>query len=308
MLRPVSRPLRVLGLIATLAFGLRCGDDSTRSTPDIAPASTLDAGLSTLHEDPTATRLLSQLSASHERARAAGPHRLAYTATFELTPPPSDARPRVGPGRPVPQKITDALELRYAARPGEPPQFALHQENDADASRDIVVIDEQVYTKRKYGDWHVAPLESRHYERWLDEAEHCVFDVVELAAPRLRLVPSQAADRVRIELGTADTPDPSQQSSREHRRWHAQVDLEAITGHVTFEPSTGLWVEAELDVRYQLRRPDGIVLAGHTQLVASRGALDPAQPVVRPDDARPVPETPRYEAERERLLQGLGGR
>jgi hypothetical protein len=313
--RWLRRVLVGLALQAAVA----CGDDEAPA-PAEAGAAPADPGTPWAERvgSHRVAELVAALAQPHAIARAAyGPHRLHTRAVFDLAPPPSedDVVPALDQPVVAPQHLEDELELRFTAAAGDPPTFALSQKNDHDRGREVVVEGGRVYVKKAHRGWLHYPLESDLYERWLDDGYHAVRDAVELAAPRLSFTTAtrqgeglSGGDAIEVTLSLADAVDASLVSTSPTRTWRADAEIESVRGTILLDAATGLWLSADIDVDYGLAAADGRALAGNLQLTAAIEAGPDAaiDPVKAPADASPLPERARYEAQAERLLDGLG--
>ena len=89
--------------------------------------------------------------------------------------------------------------------------------------------------------------------------------------------------------------------------WRAKaLGLNPVSRGATIDQRTGAWLSADVELGWSLQGGDGRRLRGSMNLVGSVTAVSPdAAHVVAPSDAVTLPERTRYEAERERLLDGL---
>jgi hypothetical protein len=274
-------------------------------------------------EQPDLDAVLAALGQRHHVVREAiGPHELRYEATFDLVPEPERAEPPAVDENVVdPQSVHDELALVWAGE-ATGAGFSLAQGNDHDRGRDVVVKDGRLYSRMRPRAFTVHELETTVFELWLDDAQHAVHDAVQFAAPGLAIASEQRqggglaeGDAVAITLSAADTVDPA----RNYRvgptgpeapdlvsKWRGDVAFEAISGTVLIDQTTGAWLQADIELRWSLPGGDGRPLRGAMNLVGNVTALaaEKAQ-VVAPADAVPLPERTRYEAERQRLLDGL---
>ncbi|MDC0718898.1 hypothetical protein [Nannocystis bainbridge] len=319
---PSIRPVRGLALALVLAGGPACGGDDDDNLPVAEPAALpprpgaehksqeeqARAGVDALLATPSPATLLAVLGQSHAVARALlGRHTLKYTAEFSLTPV-EPVRPAVDTPVLLAQKVVDELDLQWAAGAGEPVRFYLSQHTDQHRGRELVVIDETAYTRLMHRAWHVRPLDADLHQRWLDEAQRSVHDVVELAAPALAVAAADEGETVRVTLSLAEpgarVPVPA--GAAPGREWREKAELTAIEGTLTIERATGLWQSAEVRVGYGVRDELERALVGETHLTGT-AARTPELELQAPEHVLPLPERVRYESERRRLLDGLAG-
>gem|GEM_PF-1656017 len=317
-------------LAGTLAlFGLAaCGDSPAEVTDEIvvpaADSSAIDtragalaeareqrstrarAGVDALLSAPGPATLLAALAQGHADARALlGPHNLRYKATFVLTPE-TPTRPVVDQPIQQDQRIVDDLVLAWGSQPGEPVRLHLSQQTDKGEGREVIILDEQVYTRLAHRGWHTRPLDSELHWVWLDEAQHCVHDLVELAAPALAVTAQEVGDAVEVTLQLAPAVDPARVAAGYGREWRQRTEIAEVSGTITLDRNSGLWRSAEVTVRHVVRDALDRPQRGETQLTAT---ASPAELVTieAPQVTSPVPERIRPELERQRLLGGLAG-
>lgn len=273
--------------------------DAARAVRASAARARVDALLAT----PTPATLLAVLAQGHAEARVLrGPHRLHYTAKFDLTP---EDKPKAVVGEPieVERHIVDELTLVWESAQ----RLHLTQSVGNGEDQEWKIVDEQAYSRLPFRAWQVRPLDSEQHHRQLDEAQHCVHDLVELAAPALAVTAAESGDDVTIQLSRADAVDPARIAAGYGREWRQRTEITAVSGTLTLERATGLWKSAELTVGYVVSDVKDRPQRGETQLTADVRPLTPEDAIAAPPAATPVPERVRYEVERQELLGGLAG-
>jgi hypothetical protein len=252
--------------------------------------------------------LLAALAQGHADARALlGPHRLHYRASFSLTPT-QPARPVVDEPIQQEQAVVDELDLAWGSGAKDPVRMHLSQKTDKGEGREVIILDEQVFTRGAHRGWQTRTLDSELHGLWLDEAQHSVHDLVELAAPALAIEVEEAGEELKVKLRRSEAPDPALIAAGINREWRQRTEITEIEGSITLARATGLWRAAELRVRFVVSDVQGRAQAGESQLSASLVALPAEQVVITaPSGADPVPERVRLELERQRLLGGLAG-
>ena len=312
MLRRLQRNAWALPIVVLLHGG--CKDEETESSD--ATVAPLQPGedWSTRLEQPGIDVVLAALAQPHRAVRESiGPHELAYTADFELVPEPERSEPPAVDEDVVdPQSVHDELKLVWAGEPTDA-GFSIAQSNDHDRGRDVVVTQGRVYVRQRPRAFTVHDVESTVFELWLDDAQHAVHDAVQFAAPGLAIATEARegagiadGDAIAITLSAASANDPARIAPDGVSKWRSEVQFDAISGTVLLDRKTGVWLQADIELRWSLQGADGRLvrgamnLAGHAQPVAAEAAQ-----VVPPADAVPLPERTRYEAERRRLLDGL---
>lgn len=323
--RPTARPAqghrgparepwtRALALVAVLAVGpsLGCGRDADPRDPaDHAGDDTHRVDWSARLASADVTTVLAALGQPHDATAATlGPHTLSYGMTVDVRPDgaldPERDLPPVGTRVGRRHTVRDELILKWAA----PDRFHLEQHNDHGHGREVIRVDETLYTRLKPRGWTRGVVETDIDRRWLDEANWAVRDAVELAAPQLQVnvtAGSPADDdrpTVRVELSHAASRDPLRIPTGHGQDWRADSEIDAVTGHIVLDAETGGWREVEIEVDYTWPSETGGRIHG-TLSLNGQIATGPAT-ISEPPAARPVRERIRYEAERRRILDGL---
>ena len=325
--RSLTTSLLSTSLLATSLLTLACADAAT-TTDAPAPADPAAeaaalarpvdhadsrtqqarARADALLAEPSPRTLLAALAQPHASARALlGPHRLHYTAAFSLVPE-APSRPVVDQPVQLEQKVTDELTLVLGSPVGEPLRLHLSQKTDKGEGREVIILDETVHTRLAHRGWQTRALDSELHNVWLDEAQHCVHDLVELAAPALAVAVQESGDKVEVTLRRADAVDPALIAAGTGREWRQRSELGEITGSITLDRATGLWRTAEVAVAYVVRDVLDRPQRGNSTLSASFEPAAAADLVIAaPAVAAPAPERTRPELERQRLLHGLAG-
>lgn len=315
LLKGSSALLPVLLAMTAVWPSAGCGRDEASSASDQPEAET-EPWNEALAE-PTAQTLLRALAQPHIAVRdSLGPHRLNYVADFSLIDASGrqlQALPDLDAPVVLDQAVHDQLELVWAAPRGGHARFSLSQSNDHERGRDVVMVDGRMYSRQRHRSWVYYPVETDIHERWLDDAQRSVHDVIELATPRLRISaePIEAAgigeaDAVAIELGLA-----AETRERTPRRagvssWPDAAEIESISGKIVLDRTTGAWLSADIDVQYALPAADGRTLRGTIRLIGGVDLLtaDTAE-VEKPAEAGALPERTRLQVERDEMLDGL---
>jgi hypothetical protein len=294
-------------LSAALLVAAACQRDKETPGPTTSgqqPAADL---LGALESDASVEALLALLARPHRDARnAIGPHRLSYTANFELKPVDDPGRPKVGQPVLTDQAVTDELILEWGSAPGEPTAFRLEQHNDHDEGREIIVIDETVFSQLRHRSWFERGLDSELHELWLDDAFHSVHDAVAFAAPNLAVEVSDDGETVSVALNRSEAKNADLVRVDPSTDWRHRAEIESIEGTVVIDKASGVWRSGTVSVGYSLADKLGRKLRGRT---AVEGSLEPADPgsitIKAPQGASPLPERERLELERAKLLDGL---
>lgn len=320
------RSFRQLGLMAALA--LACSDDEAPrgnlAITERDAAAEASARVEAFVAAPRWSGFVELLSTRHEVARKLlGPHRLRYTAQLETGPAgldPSAPLPDVAVGEPIHERfsVTDELELRWGSGTDEPTRLFLEQHNEHHG-RAIIVIGEQTWTRLDDHPWLSGPLETDLWQLWADDAQHAVLDLVQLAGPHADLgdlepIEVDGRPAVRVSLRASATHHP-ERTIEAPTPWRHGATVEIGTASIVIDRATGLWLAAQIELRWRFEDAAGRDLAGLARFdgrveVLSRDAAEsPATPalVEPPAESEPLPERERLELLRERMLDGLAG-
>lgn len=307
--------------VAALAL-VGCGSQDTTSRAGLSihgrdAATEASARVEAFVAAPRWPSFVELLETRHAVARnLLGPHRLRYTAQLGTGPvgvPPDAPLPDVALGEPIYERfdLTDELELRWGSAPGEPPRFFLEQHNEHEHGRALIVIGEQSWTQLDGLTWLAGPLESDMWQLWADDAQHAVLDLVQLAGPHADIdsvepieVDGRPAVRVSLRASethhverTLDAPTP----------WRHGATVEIATASIVLDRATGLWLAAQIELRWRFEDIAGRDLAG---LARFDGRVEiPAEPppIAPPSTSEPIPERERPQLLRDRMLDGLAG-
>jgi hypothetical protein len=312
-----------------LALALACSDDGDAARTDLPitqrdPASEASARVDAFVAAPRWSGLIELLSTRHEDARKLlGPHRLRYTAQLGTGPAgldPSAPLPDVAVGEPIYERfeLTDELELRWGSAPGEPIRLALEQHNEHHG-RGLIIIDEQTWSRLDDHPWLAAPLETDLWQLWADDAQHAVLDLVQLAGPHadvgaLEAIEVDGRPAVRVSLRASETHHP-ERTTEAPTPWRHGATVEIATASIVLDRATGLWLAAQIELRWHFEDAAGRDLAGlarfdgRVEVASASGPQKPGSPalVEPPPESEPVPERERPELLRERMLDGLAG-
>jgi hypothetical protein len=313
MSRRVQRRAWVLAFAVAVSLGA-CKDDEADGSDSAFTSPQPGEDWSSRLAEPDLDAVLAALAQPHRNVREAiGPHKLAYEAQFDLVPEPARTDPPGVDEKAVdPQSVHDELTLVWAGE-ADGAGFSLAQGNDHDRGRDVVVSQGRQYTRMRPRAFTVHDVESTVFELWLDDAQHAVHDAVQFAAPGLSIatevregVGIADGDAVAITLSAASTIDAARIAPDAVSQWRGEVGFDAISGTVLIDQKTGAWLQADVELRWSVRGGDGRQLRGSMHLTGSVApqSAEAAQ-VVPPADAAALPERTRYEAERQRLLDGL---
>lgn len=293
------------------AFGCQSDSSATGTATSSRKANAEDL-VEGLASEPSPAALLGLLGRPHrEVRRALGPHRLGYTLTTELKPVEDPGRPKVGEPVLGDQRIVDELVLEWATVEDGPELFRLEQHNDADEGREVVLIDETIYTKLRHRPWFSRELDSQVHELWLDDAFHCMNDAVSFAGPWLAVSVEEGEElagrpTLAVTLGMADGSDATLVPSDPGSTWRHGVTFESIEGALNLDKQTGAWLTGELKIGYTASDKLGRKLRGSLEIAGKLEPVDGSNlAITAPEGVAPLPERERYEVERVKLLDGL---
>lgn len=259
--------------------------------------------------------LVELLAQPHASARALlGPHKLSYTANFRTGPAQLDPAlplPPVRVGEPVLERfeVEDQLELRWASAAGESPRLRLEQFNQHQRGRGLIVVGEQAWSKLDEREWLERPLETNLWQLWADDAQAAVLDLVELAGPHAdinEIGPVQVGEReaLRVTLRASDQRH-GERVVEALEPWRRDAEVQVQEATLILDAGTGLWLAAQIDLRWTFRDSAGRELSGSASF---DGRVEPSEtpPLVEPPPAAsPLPERDRPELLRQRMLDGL---
>jgi hypothetical protein len=319
------RSLRQLAsiVVAVAALALGCGsenDDESRAGLSIHErdaANEASARVEAFMAAPRWSSFVELLETRHDVARnLLGPHRLRYTAQLGTGPVGVEASaplPDVAVGEPIYERfdVTDELELRWGSAPGEPPRLSLEQHNEHEHGRALIVIGEQTWTQVDGLTWLAGPLESDLWQLWADDAQHAVLDLVQLAGPHADLdgvepIEVDGRPAVRVSLRASETHHP-ERTLEAPTPWRHGATVEIATASIVLDRVTGLWLAAQMELRWRFEDVAGRDLAGLARFDGRVEILAEPPPIAPPGTSEPIPERERPQLLRDRMLDGLAG-
>lgn len=319
-MRSLRQLASVVMAAATLALG--CGNEDGESRAGLSvherdAAKEASARVEAFVAAPRWSSFVELLATRHDVARRLlGPHRLRYTAQLGTGPvgvDPGAPLPDVAVGEPIYERfdLTDELELRWGSAPGEPPRVFLEQHNEHGHGRALIVIGEQTWTQLDGPTWLAGPLESDLWQLWADDAQHAVLDLVQLAGPHADLgevepIEVDGRPAVRVSLRASETHHP-ERTLEAPTPWRHGATVEIATASIVLDRVTGLWLAAQMELRWRFEDVAGRDLAG---LARFDGRVEiPAEPppIAPPSTSEPIPERERPQLLRDRMLDGLAG-
>lgn len=315
---------RRLGPALLLALAI-CACGERERQPDAKPETVAEdpleqarARVDEFVDEPSWAGLIELLGQDHAAARELlGPHHLHYKAHFYTGPvaiAKDEPLPPVDVDEPIYERfeVDDELDLRWAATAKQPARFHLAQHTDDERKRELIVIDERAWSALDTRGWHERPLESDLWQLWLDDAQHAALDLAVLAGPAADIeAVEELADHggrpaLRVSLRASDTAHPDRVDEA-LEPWRREAEIELISGEFVIDRATGLWLAADVELRWSFEDRAGRALTGQARLEGSVEVLAEAPEIAPPPEAQPVPERERPELLRERLLDGLAG-
>jgi hypothetical protein len=309
--------------VLALALGLGCIDAPEQRPLELStaveqdPARDASVRTEAFVAAPSWPALLELLGRPHADARALlGPHHLRYTAQLSTGPaglPDGAALPTVPVGQGIAERfaVTDQLELRWAAAADEPVRLHLDQHNEHESGRALIVIGDRCWTALDGREWFEAPVETEIWQLWADDAQHAVFDLVELAGPHADIDSVEPIDvdgrpAVRVTLR------PSEGYHRERiveaiSPWREAAEVDVGAASIVLDRATGLWLGAQIELRWRFVDKAGREVAGLARFDGRVEIGAQAPKIEPPAVSAPVPERERLELLRERMLDGLAG-
>jgi hypothetical protein len=311
--------LRIITAVAMLGCG--CGDQDEPDAKRLTAARDLGAEAGARIDDfaavPNWNGLVGLLAQRHEFARELlGPHQLSYRATISTGPvgvDPTLPVPDVEAGQPIHERfvVTDELELRWGASPGQPRRLYLDQHNEHEHGRALIVIEERAWSKLDDRGWLARPLEDELWQVWADDAQAAVLDLVEFAGPHADLGEIVATEyegrpALRVSLRASDRHHP-ERTVEAPIAWRRGATVTLGSGSIVLDRATGLWLAAQFELSWSFEASAGRELRGNARF-DGRVQIPAQAPVISPpDQAQPVPERERPELLRQRMLDGLAG-
>jgi hypothetical protein len=309
-------------VVAVAALALGCRDEVEASRASLSmterdAANEASASVEAFVAAPRWSSFIELLETGHVSARnLLGPHRLRYTAQLGTGPvgiDPGMPLPDVAVGEPIHERfeLTDELELRWGSAPGEPPRLYLEQHNEHQHARALIVIGEQTWTQLDGRTWLAGPLETDLWQLWADDAQHAVLDLVQLAGPHAdlgELEPIEVDGRpaVRVSLRASETHHP-ERTLEAPTPWRHGATVDIATASIVLDRATGLWLAAQIELRWQFEDAAGRDLAGLARFDGRVEILAEPPLIAPPATSEPLPERERPELLRERMLDGLAG-
>src|SRR5690606_5573629 len=168
-----------------------------------------------------------------------GPHRLDYSADFELVPEsPSDQSPKVGEPIELAMTVHDELSLVWASTDEHAQRFSIRQLNDREDRRELVVAGQLAYTRLREANWYQRLLDGDVHELWLDDAQRSVHDLFEFMAPRAAVKflgenETEGVRTLRYGLTLADAVDTALGRDGDESLWRAAAEIRSLSGELS---------------------------------------------------------------------------
>jgi hypothetical protein len=189
--------------------------------------------------------------------------------------------------------------------------YRLHEENDQDGGRDVVLHGRELAVALRYGKMVRRIAEEPEPSQLLEQALGAAWSLFELAGPRVRITPASGeaygaikAAAFDVSLGPADAAAKGPRTaSYGLRAWRETAVIEALAGRVLADEATGAPMRVDLTARFSGRGPNGPV-AGTFEVRSALTDVGTTPPIARPE-AEELALRQRTAPEQRELLRGL---
>ena len=214
----------------------------------------------------------------------------------------------VGPAGGAPTEVTTTTDV-WVDRTGN---YRLHEENDQDGGRDVVLHGRELAVALRYGKMVRRIAEEPEPSQLLEQALGAPWSLFELAGSRARIAAKGAelpagakATAFDLTMGTADPAAAKKPGAALYglRAWRETAAVEALTGRVVADDATGALLQVDLTARFTGRGPSGPV-AGTFEVHSALTEVGSTPAIARPD-AEELVLRQRTVPEQKELLRGL---
>jgi hypothetical protein len=189
------------------------------------------------------------------------------------------------------------------------PNFKVHEENDRDGGRDVVLYGRELAVALRYGKMIRRIAEEPEPTHLLQEALGGPWAAFEIAGPRVRIdqvaeheqVGLQRAVRYNLSLGGgASAPAPHPYGLR---AWRTGVTVDSLTGRALVDEATGALMALDMTVAFQTKTDSGNE-QGAIEVHTALSEVAATAPIARPA-AEELVLRQRTVPEARELLRGL---
>ncbi len=142
--------------------------------------------------------------------------------------------------------------------------YRLHEENDHDGGRDVVLAGRELAVALRYGKMIRRPAEEPEPTRLLEEGLGGPWSVFELAAPRAKvdktgtdLVGGAQATVYALSLAEGTAAVPPARPFSGLRAWRGAVTIDALTGRAVVDDASGALLGMDLTVAFETKTEAG---------------------------------------------------
>lgn len=237
---------------------------------------------------------------------------------LKLDLPPERRRNRDREARPgdriataIDQVSLSRLQWSQSAREGL--RFEVQREVEGGEKEIYLRQGKKLWTRRNQEAWSERSVDDDLHVLWANEQRACVGQLLELAGPALRVLPSpsSAPDQLnfKLSLGPKTAPALAPDPTHPRRGWRAHARVLSLSGSLSLDPQHGDWRKADIRMRIEANPPElqafhaDLELKAHTRAHLAEG-LEWSE-VKR---AQALPQPARYHDEATKLLKGLAPR
>jgi hypothetical protein len=217
------------------------------------------------------------------------------------------AKLAVGPTGGAPTGVTTTTDV-WVDRTGN---YRLHEENDQDGGRDVVLHGRELAVALRYGKMVRRIAEEPEPTQLLEQALGAPWSLFELAGSRAHVTPKGGEDHGGAKATAFDLTLGAGESTAKGpgasfyglRAWRETAAIESLTGHVVADDATGALLQVVLTARFTGRGPSGPI-AGTFEVRSALTEVGSTAAIARPD-AEELALRQRTVPEQKELLRGL---
>jgi hypothetical protein len=211
----------------------------------------------------------------------------------------------VGPAGAEPTTVATTTDV-WLDRAGN---YRLHEENDQDGGRDVVLHGRELAVALRYGKMVRRVAEEPEPSQLLEQGLGAPWSLYELVAPRAGVAPSGGATGgakttvFTLTLGDGRDAPSSPEPLYGMRAWRGSAKIEALDGKVVADDASGALTRVDLSARFSAKGPAGPV-TGTFDVHAALTEVGSVAAITRPD-AEELALRQRTVPEQRELLRGL---